>query len=854
MGLITIGGQSAYIVDSKPAEIGRTSTGTGYAQLVSQQRWKIWEQAEKAVLREMEFEKMGYEAQLDAYKKQKEQLNRALLKAEEIKTKVKNGSMGNSEALRLSGQLVSYGKSQAERDRIDVTTSDREAIDKFSGQPLVDDAGNRITLKSTSKKQRAYVDEAGKPLPGPIDPVTALRRAQAALGVETPADIKKASVAALEAEWNKGFANRSNKTLDEAAWAKSEEGKGIEARLTAERAKPASSFSQEAAETEEAVSGLDERIAEIQAEIDAMSVPEVGFDTNVMSRTREQFGGLAGVGGLGFAPRRSKISPIYDEARAKEAMAAQRSGADQAIALAASKNEEDLRASVLEKKKAASKERIRELTVARQAMGEGETAAIDAAIAKLSAEPTLTAEEELSVRTSSRDAALQDFRNLSLETGPGPRTARQFMSREQSGPEGVPVDNLKKEYIEALRKAAVAEDPEPEVEDPRIAPPEPPAPPAPSAQQRSRKPPEPTASAPEDELNFGGGVIDEAQERLGLPGPVDKKGVSKPDEFPFSPLVDDAARKVEIDYLSEPAAPAATPPVEPPRMVPAAPAAPAAAAAPPKVSDTDIAIAEDNDPDVYKKALEYWKTSPDKRIAADPPAYFAGKKPGDRVTPGDGQKEMVRAFLANYADEPDKESNKIRIAGGKLDPDLAREAEGDVADLYKKASSIDPYLEGMDPTEQEKQELFSIYQDRLKDVAFMSDREIADLYIQKLNEMRGKKEKPKAEGSQGSIKKTRKEAYASNLLKIINTGKDLADKPAKLARIAKQDLPEKERSKVVPEHILLVDKLYNINKGRTTAFKTTYDEIERVYKNEDKKKKAALEYLAAKEILTSEMA
>ena len=43
MGLITIGGQSAYIIDSKPAEVGRTSTGVGYAQLVSQQRWKIFD-------------------------------------------------------------------------------------------------------------------------------------------------------------------------------------------------------------------------------------------------------------------------------------------------------------------------------------------------------------------------------------------------------------------------------------------------------------------------------------------------------------------------------------------------------------------------------------------------------------------------------------------------------------------------------------------------------------------------------------------------------------------------------------------------------------------------------------------
>jgi len=86
MGLITIGGQSAYIIDSKPAEIGRTSTGTGYAQLVSQQRWKLYEQAENDVLRQMEFEKMGYQAQLDAYAKQKAELARSLTKVRDIKT------------------------------------------------------------------------------------------------------------------------------------------------------------------------------------------------------------------------------------------------------------------------------------------------------------------------------------------------------------------------------------------------------------------------------------------------------------------------------------------------------------------------------------------------------------------------------------------------------------------------------------------------------------------------------------------------------------------------------------------------------------------------------------------------
>ena len=845
MGLITIGGQSAYIIDSKPAEVGRTSTGTGYAQLVSQQRWKIWEEAQKSVLRQMEFEKMGYEAQLDAFKKQKEQLNKALLKAEEIKTKVKNGSMGMSEALRLSGQLISYGKSQAERDRVDVTKGKRQAIDKFSGQPLFEEDGKTpVWIESESQKQRAYVDEEGDPLPGSIDPITALRQAQGALGVETPAERKRASVAALEAEWKKGFANRTDKSLNADAWAKSE-GKEIDAKLAAEKAKPVSDFSQDEAKKEEAVSGLDERIAEIQAEIDALSAPEVGFDTNVLSRTREAFGGMAGVGGLGFAPRRSKISPIYDEGRAREAMAAQRTGAEQAIALAASKNEADLRASVLDRKKAASRERIRELTVARGLASGDEAAAIDEAIAKLSAEPTLTAQEELSVRTSSRNAALEDFRNLSLETGPGPRTRREFMDREPSGTKDFPIDDLKKEYIAALRKASLAEDPEVEEEPPPRIEPDAPAAPAGPTQTRTGTPrptdPRPTAPVSSDLDIFR--RITEEEEAITLP--------------PVPPLIPQSMTPDAPPPLKG-AGPGSLPYQEDPPLIfgggvidQEEPAAPAAAAAPPKVSDTDIEIAETNDPDVYKKALEFWKTSSNPEIAKDPPAYFAGPQPGGRKPlPGAGQKEMVRAYLEQYEEETDNE-DKIRIKGGKLDPDLAREAEGDVANLYRKASSIDSYIEKMDPTEQEKQELYNAYQDRIKDDRFMSDRDLADLYIQKLNEMR----KPKGD-SQVSIKKpkTRSEVYASNLLKIINTGKTLADKPAKLARIAKPDLPEKERSKVVPEHILLVDKLYNINKGRSSAFKSTYDEIERVYKTDEKKKKAALEYLAAKEILTSEMA
>jgi hypothetical protein len=110
---------------------------------------------------------------------------------------------------------------------------------------------------------------------------------------------------------------------------------------------------------------------------------------------------------------------------------------------------------------------------------------------------------------------------------------------------------------------------------------------------------------------------------------------------------------------------------------------------------------------------------------------------------------------------------------------------------------------------------------------------------------------PKEPSAGKEKKKTRLESYSANLMKVMQEGQKLADQPTKLQRLAKLDLPEKERSKVVPEHILLVDKLYNVNSAKGDAFQTTFAEIERVYKNDEKKKKAAQEYLAAKEILTA---
>tara|TARA_R110000823_G_scaffold269834_4_gene389537 strand:+ start:2691 stop:4805 length:2115 start_codon:yes stop_codon:yes gene_type:complete len=704
MGLITIGGQSAYIIDSKPAETGRTSTGVGYAQLVSQQRWKIWEEAQKSVLRQMEFEKMGYEAQLDAYAKQKEQLTKSLARAQEMKTKVAQGSASYKD-------LISLAKADAAAEsRGASTTKETEVV-----KPVITATGRikgdaKSTYKTKTSKGKVQL------------PSERLAELGGATGIKSPKEIAAENEAAkeeakkqAEEEWNRRFENRTDKSLDAAAWSKSEEGKEIEEALAAIIAEPASSFGEEARkqaeEEKDAQSKSSKYIQSLEDQIAQLEMPQIGFDTNVLSRTRETFGGMAGVGGLGFAPRRSKISPIYDEGRAKEAMAAQRPGAEEAIALAASKNADDLRASVLSGKDIKTKARIQELQAAKDVAGPGDVELaklINAEIQKLSAPSVLTTEEEANIARTARSAALQDFRSTALETGPGERTAGQFMSKQPT----------------------------------EVAP-------RPDSSQRPNLSPTTKISDLDIFKNFVVPGVDSSGFQFGGQGPV------------------------------EPVAQAAKPTVAKPAeqelifgggVMPATSEEPAPSGA--------FELDDNNNIDIGTLKAN---------SSQDLYSFFAPE-----TTDANGKKQLVTL------------------------------------------------------TDAEKTKIWQSWTDNEQVTSKLNTEQAKEWYTNAISEIKSPTGKTKA--------KTRSESYASNLLKIIKTGKDLADKPSKLARIAKPDLSEKERSKVVPEHILLVDKLYNINKGRSGAFKSTYDEIERVYKTDEKKKKAALEYLAAKEILTSEMA
>lgn len=105
----------------------------------------------------------------------------------------------------------------------------------------------------------------------------------------------------------------------------------------------------------------------------------------------------------------------------------------------------------------------------------------------------------------------------------------------------------------------------------------------------------------------------------------------------------------------------------------------------------------------------------------------------------------------------------------------------------------------------------------------------------------------KTEGDQGSLTPAKRaDMYA---MKVTVAGAKLASQPKKFERLAKTDLPPAEREKKTAPYVALVDKLYDTNKGRATAFKDTYDEVSKFYAKEPDIRKSAHEYLVAKDML-----
>ena len=773
MALRDVGGKSVYIIDAGTVDSAKTSAGTGYAQLVSQLRWQIWEASKQAVAQQLEFEKMGYQAQLDVFSKQQAELQRSLSKIRDIKNKVSAGVLDPKDALRLS---IADANTELANERNELkaagggqeyTITETQAK-TATGKPRVDENGNPVMIKSVRYKasEKGASAAGGAPTKG-ADAVT------------KPSDRYEAILAKYGGDAN---------------------------------------------------AALEARAAEIQAELSGLKAPTIPTP-DVIGRTRQGFGEMAGVGGFGFARRPTKSSPIYDEAKARRE-------------LFGAESDQNLDRTI-------------------QEMADNDYIETKARILSLDPERKLTPAEDLRLQQDALVRARSNTRREFFEAGAvtSPVSARQFMTGDRTlrGPSGpdVAITEAPPKPEPVPAPAPRRSPPSPPQRDPafqdfidrvgsdtppqdiesRRAPPSPPTPPPEILGGKAGLAPTPKVSGieiPEEipaDLIFGGGVI--PPESTGGPSDLEI----------FNQLLNEQDKTL----------PTSLPPAQPragERM-------PVSEPGDPKITDTDIEMAIDEDPDIFRKAVDYWKASPNKDIAANPPAYFAGKKPGEKARPGEGQKEMVRRYLMERAKqdrtkrEESLEQSYLKYRDRPpINPDLARQSEGESQTFFQRVSKTDPYIEQMDPTPEEKKELYDAYEAAKGEMGITSDKDVSDFYIQKLNEIRTlPKSKPAPEAKEGSLPKTRQQRAASYALNIIQKGKDLASKPEKLARIAKTNLPENERSKKIPEHIALVDKLYDINIAKGDVYKSTYSEIARVYEKQPKLRDAALEYLVAKNLL-----
>ena len=122
------GGQPVYVIEVDVPKV-TDSRGKGYGTLVSDQRWKLWEEVQASQLQQMKFEQMTKQAQLDVLEQKQRDISRAIRDAYETQAKLKSGAISPYQA-----QQLEFQRQKANRGSLTVRTE--PARDPFTGEIL----------------------------------------------------------------------------------------------------------------------------------------------------------------------------------------------------------------------------------------------------------------------------------------------------------------------------------------------------------------------------------------------------------------------------------------------------------------------------------------------------------------------------------------------------------------------------------------------------------------------------------------------------------------------------------------------------------------------------------------------
>jgi len=118
MAIKQVGGQSVYVIDVDVPKV-TDSRGKGYGTLVSDLRWKLWEEVQASQLQQMKFEQLSRQAQLDVLEQKQRDISRAIRDANELKSQIK-------------ADVITKGVTPA-RGYVETTTE--PALSRFTGKP-----------------------------------------------------------------------------------------------------------------------------------------------------------------------------------------------------------------------------------------------------------------------------------------------------------------------------------------------------------------------------------------------------------------------------------------------------------------------------------------------------------------------------------------------------------------------------------------------------------------------------------------------------------------------------------------------------------------------------------------------
>jgi len=126
MAIRQVGGVPVYVVEVDVPKV-TDSRGKGYGLLVSDLRWKLWEETQNSQLQQMKFEQMSKQAQLDVLEQKQRDISRAIRDARELQSKVKLGGTSASEAARVNLSIAKATQGKT-------VTRTSPAIDPFTGE------------------------------------------------------------------------------------------------------------------------------------------------------------------------------------------------------------------------------------------------------------------------------------------------------------------------------------------------------------------------------------------------------------------------------------------------------------------------------------------------------------------------------------------------------------------------------------------------------------------------------------------------------------------------------------------------------------------------------------------------